>query len=120
DAWSIAVGTGGASYVNVDGGGVVRSRDGGASWAPTLDIEADVHQVLASPARREVVLVAAYGGFGVSADGGGSWKFVTDGMHAHYARAVAVSGDTAFVSVSTGPRGKRAALYRKPLDGGGP
>ena len=46
------------------------------------------------------------------------WEFVTAGMHAHYSRAVAVSDDTVLVSASTGPRGRRSALYRKPLDGG--
>jgi hypothetical protein len=99
---------------------VARSRDDGRSWAPTVDIEVDVHQVLAHPTRPDVVLLAAYEGFGVSRDGGDSWQFVTDGMHAHYSRAVAVSDDTVLVSASTGPAGRRSALYRKPLDGDGP
>jgi hypothetical protein len=30
---------------------------------------------------------------------------------------VAVSGDTVLVSASMGPRGRRSALYRKPLGG---
>lgn len=117
DVRSIAVAADGTLYVNVHVGGVVRSRDGGRSWAPTVDIEADVHQVLARPTHANVVLAAASEGFGISLDGGDSWKFITDGMHAHYARAVAVSGDTALVSVSTGPRGRRSALYRKLLQG---
>jgi hypothetical protein len=100
-------------------GGVARSRDGGRSWAPTVDIEADVHQVLAHPTRPDVVLAAAYEGLGVSRDGGSSWQFLTEGMHAHYARAVAVAGDVVLVSASTGPGGRRSALYRTPLDGGG-
>ena len=118
DVRSIAVATDGTIHVNVHVGGVARSRDGGMSWAPTVDVEADVHQVLAHPAQPHVVLVAAHEGFGISRDGGDSWEFVTDGMHAHYSRAVAVSGHTVFVSASTGPRGRRSALYRRPLDGG--
>jgi hypothetical protein len=118
DVRSIAVGLDGAIYVNVHVGGVVRSRDAGRSWTPTVNIEADVHQVIAHPARAEVVLAAASEGFGLSRDGGDSWRFITDGLHAHYARAVAVAGGTVLVSASTGPRGRRAALYRKPLDGG--
>ena len=117
DVRSIAVATDGTLHANVHVGGVARSRDGGASWTPTVDIEVDVHQVLAHSARPGVVLVAAYEGFGISRDGGDSWEFVTEGMHAHYARAVAVSGDVVLVSASTGPRGRRSALYRKPLDG---
>jgi hypothetical protein len=117
DVRSIAVASDGTIYVNVHVGGVVRSRDSGRSWAPTLDIEADVHQVIAHPTRTDLVLVAAYEGLGISGDGGDSWRFITDGMHAHYARAVAVSGETVLVSASTGPRGRRSTLYRKPLDG---
>ena len=50
DVRSIAVDRAGTVYVNVHVGGVVRSRDGGGTWTPTLDIEVDVHQVLAHPA----------------------------------------------------------------------
>jgi len=118
DVRSIAVAIDGTIHVNVHVGGVVRSRDGGLSWAPTVDVEADVHQVRAHPTRPNVVLAAAYEGFGLSRDGGDSWTFITDGMHAHYSRAVAMSDDVVLVSASTGPRGRRSALYRKPLDGG--
>ena len=117
DVRSIAVARDGTVHVNVHVGGVVRSRDAGRSWAPTVDIDVDVHQVIAHPTRADHVLVAAYDGFGISRDGGDSWQFITEGMHAHYARAVAVAGDTVLVSASTGPGGRRAALYRKPLDG---
>jgi hypothetical protein len=117
DVRSIAVALDDTLYVNVHVGGVVRSRDAGQSWTPTLDIDVDVHQVIAHPTRTDHVLVAAYDGFGISRDGGDSWEFLTDGMHAHYARAVVVSGEAVLVSASTGPRGRKATLYRKPLDG---
>jgi hypothetical protein len=117
DVRSIAVALDGTIYVNVHVGGVVRSRDSGLTWTPTVDIESDVHQVIAHPTRADLVLVAAYEGFGISRDGGDSWRFITDGMHAHYARAVAVSGETVLVSASTGPRGRKSTLYRKSLDG---
>jgi hypothetical protein len=117
DVRSIAVDLDGAIYVNVHVGGVVRSRDAGRTWTPTVDIEADVHQVIAHPARAQIVLAAAAEGFGISRDGGDSWQFITDGMDASYARAVAVAGEAVVVSASSGPRGHRAALYRKLLDG---
>ena len=113
---SIAVDLDGAIYVNVHVGGVVRSRDAGRSWTPTVDIAADVHQVIAHPTRAGIVLAAAAQGFGISRDGGDSWRFITDGMDVSYARAVAVAGETVLVSTSTGPRGHRSALYRKLLD----
>jgi hypothetical protein len=117
DVRSISVALDGAIYVNVHVGGVVRSRDGGRTWTPTVDIESDVHQVLAHPSRAEVVLAAAADGFGVSRDGGATWRFITEGMHAHYLRAVAADDDTVFVSASTGPGGRRAALFRARLAG---
>ena len=119
DVRSIAVALDGTVYVNVHVGGVVCSRDGGRTWTPTVDIEADVHQVLAHPSQPEVLVAAAADGFGVSRDGGASWRFITKGMHAHYLRAVAVSDDTVLVSASSGPGGRCAALYRARLDGDG-
>ena len=63
DVRSIATALDGTIYVNVHVGGVARSRDGGRSWAPTVDIESDVHQILTHPTRAEVVLAAAAAGF---------------------------------------------------------
>jgi hypothetical protein len=120
DVRSIAVAIDGAIHVNVHVGGVARSRDGGRSWTPTVDIETDVHQVLAHPTRADIVLVAAAEGFGVSEDGGEAWRFTTAGFHAHYLRALAVAGETVLVSASTGPGGRRSALYRRKLDSTGP
>ncbi len=40
-----------------------------------------------------------------------------DGLHAHYCRAVAVAGDTVILSASAGHHGRRAALYRRALEG---
>lgn len=117
DVRSIAIARDGVIHVNVHVGGVVRSRDGGGSWTPTVDIEQDVHQVLAHPERPDIVLVASAEGFGISRNGGDAWTFETEGLHAHYARAVAVADDSVVLSVSTGPRGRRAAIYRRPLDG---
>ena len=118
DVRSLAVAGDGALHVNVHVGGVARSRDGGAAWAPTVDIETDVHQVLAHPTRPEVVLLAAAEGFGLSGDGGETWQFTTAGLHAHYLRAVAVAGEHVLVSASAGFHGRRAAIYRRRLEGG--
>jgi hypothetical protein len=118
DVRSIAVARDGAIHVNVHVGGVARSRDGGASWTPTVDIETDVHEVLAHPSRPEIVMVASAEGFGVSRDGGDTWQFATAGLHAHYLRAVAVAGEHVIISASAGFHGRRSAIYRKRLDGG--
>jgi len=106
-------------FVNVHVGGIPRSTDGGATWEPTIDIDADVHQVLTDTVSG-LVLAACAKGLAVSQDAGGSWDYRSDGLHADYSRAVAVAGDVVFVSASTGPRGGRAAVYRAPLDGSAP
>jgi hypothetical protein len=110
----------GTIYVNVHVGGIVRSQDGGDSWEPTIDIDADVHQVLAHIDLPGLVLASTAWGLARSDDGGGSWSFHDEGLHASYSRAVAIAGDTVLVSASTGPRGGSAALYRRPLQSDGP
>jgi len=71
--------------------------------------------VLAHPARSGLLLAATAFGLAISADGGDSWSFETEGLHATYLRAVAIAGDTVLVTASMGPSGKRAAIHRKPL-----
>jgi hypothetical protein len=118
DTRSLTRGPDGALYANVHVGGVVRSTDEGRTWAPTLDIDLDVHQVLADPGRPGRVFAAAAVGLVVSEDGGAHWRTETDGLHAPYCRAVALADGALLLSASTGPGGRRAAVYRRPLDGG--
>lgn len=98
-------------------GGIPRSDDSGRSWMPTIDIEADVHQVRSFPGRAEVVVAAAAVGYCRSDDGGVTWRVMADGLHATYCRAIAVTPDAVIVSASEGPRGRQSALYRRPLEG---
>jgi hypothetical protein len=100
-------------YVNVHVGGIQRTADAGDSWAPSIDIDADVHQV--TTAEGGLVLAACADGLAVSADHGDSWEERTDGLERRYARGVTVVGDTVLLSTSRGPRGGEAAVYRAPL-----
>ena len=118
DVRSMSADPKGTVYVNVHVGGVLRSEDDGRSWHPTIDVGADVHQVLCDPGSG-LVLAATAGGLAVSADGGRSWEFDAQGLHGDYLRAVAVAGETVLVTASTGPFTHRAALYRRPVSGGG-
>jgi hypothetical protein len=102
-------------YVNVHVGGIVRTKDEGATWEPTIDIHADVHRVWAIAGR---VLAACARGLAVSEDRGDSWSLRTDGLDATYCRGVAVCGDAVLVSASNGPGGGHGAVYRGRLDGG--
>jgi len=108
----------GAVYVNVHVGGILRSDDGGASWAATLDLHHDVHEVLALG---DGIVLAACGDAGLaeSFDGGATWQLVVDGLRETYARAVAVTDDrsTVLLSASRGPGGQGSAVYRRPLRG---
>jgi hypothetical protein len=113
DTRSLSRARDGTVYVNVHVGGILRSEDGMTRWVPTIDIDADVHQVLTCG---DLVLAANAYGLAVSRDRGGTWAFETEGLHAEYSRAVAVAGDWILLSVSTGPHGDRAAVYRRPLD----
>jgi hypothetical protein len=124
DTRSMARGADGALLANVHVGGIPRSRDGGTTWEPTIDVDADVHQVIAHPTDPSVALAACAGGLAESRDGGDAWEIAADGLHAPYCRAVALAGDdpaapdTVLVTASTGPRTDRAAVYRRPLSGG--
>jgi hypothetical protein len=109
---------GGVVLVNVHVGGIPRSVDGGATWHPTIEVDDDVHQVLAHPTRPEVAVAAASVGLCRSRDGGATWTSTTEGMGMSYARGVAIIGDEVAVTVSDGPWSERASVYRASVDGG--
>jgi hypothetical protein len=117
DTRSMAVDPAGTVFVNVHVGGIVRTRDGTA-WEPTIDIDADVHQVTAAPDGG--VLAACARGLATSRDGGDTWEISDDGLHGSYCRAVAVAADSVLVTASTGPFSKQAAVYRRSFHGGEP
>jgi photosystem II stability/assembly factor-like uncharacterized protein len=119
DVRSLAVSSSGNLYVNVHVGGILRSRDQGQSWQPTIDLHADVHEVRTMANYPNLVLAATAEGFAWSEDCGESWQFDRTNLHATYARAMAVCDaaeePTLLMSVSLGPSGSKTALYRRPL-----
>ena len=118
DVRSLSRGSDGLFYANIHVGGIATSPDG-ASWRATpLDIDSDVHQVLAHPTRSGVAYAATAIGLATTTDGGETWGFEDEGLHAAYCRAVAIGGDTLLLSASTSHTGRKAAVYRRPLDGG--
>lgn len=117
---SLAIRPDGTLFANVHVGGIPRSRDG-ADWQPTIDVGADVHQVLVHPDDPDLTLAASARGLGISRDGGDTWEIRREGVHGHYMSAVAVAGMTAFVTTSTGSSSSaRSAVYRVDLDSPGP
>ncbi len=115
---SITATVGGVLLAGVHVGGIPRSANGGATWSPTIDVDADVHEVRAHPADPQLVMAAAAVGLAESRDGGVTWDVHTDGLHATYLRAVAFPRSCVVLSASDGPFGGKSALYRRPLDGG--
>jgi hypothetical protein len=111
---------GAALLVNVHVGGIPRSTDAGATWHPTIDIDSDVHQVRAHPARPDIAIAAAGAGLCVSRDAGATWTIERDGLHAPHCSAVAFGRNDIFVSASTDPFAAQGAVYRRPIDGNGP
>jgi hypothetical protein len=103
---------------NVHVGGIQRSTDLGDTWEPTIEVDHDVHEVLAHPTLPNVVMAAAAVGLCVSDDAGATWSVVTDGLPTTYARAVAYLDDDVLLSISDGPRAAHSAIYRRPLAGG--
>ncbi|MCY3782185.1 MAG: hypothetical protein OXG79_00165 [Chloroflexi bacterium] len=118
---SLAIDQQGALYVNVHVGGVLRSDDDGETWRATaLNIRADAHQVIAPGGHEGLLLAATARGLAISRDRGDSWELDVRGLHATYARAVALSGSTILLSVARGPGGQDAAVYWRSLGGGEP
>ena len=113
DTRSLSAAVDGRLFANVHVGGILRAATPDGVWEPTIDIDADVHQVLADPVDPDHVVAATARGLAESRDGGTTWAFAIDGLHAPYARAVALDGGRLYLSASTGPRGGRAALYRR-------
>ena len=99
-------------YINVHVGGILRYDNTGV--VPTLNIDADVHQVVAHPTEKGAVFAAAAYGLAQSHNGH-DFDFRTDGLHASYCRAVAVLEDRVLVSASTGPRTSKGRLYKGGL-----
>jgi hypothetical protein len=110
----------GALLVNVHVGGIPRSTDAGASWHPTIEVEADVHEVRAHPRRPNIVAAAAAAGLCMSRDGGATWSVERNGLHDSYCSAVAFFGDDVLVAASEGHFASTGRIYRRPIDGHAP
>ena len=114
DVRSMSAERDGSVYANIHVGGIARSDDGDGSWRPTIDIHADVHQVLFDPGSG-LVLAATARGLAVSDDRGESWTYHVEGLHARYLRSVAVADGTILIGASTGPRTDHGAVYRRAV-----
>lgn len=120
DTRSLAVTADAVPLVNVHVGGVWRGNGVDGQWTEVVDVDNDTHQVVASSSDARLVVAAAAVGFGRSVDGGQTFEWTADGLHASYCRAVAIAGDHVLVTASTGPSTNRGAVYRRPVDSSEP
>ena len=93
--------------VGIELGGLMRSVDGGASFADHAPgAQPDVHSLTWHPSAQDRAYEAGGGGSAWSSDGGASWDRVDHGRDRHYTWAVATDPedpDRWWVSASTGP-----------------
>jgi len=106
----------GRLFANVHVGGIPRSEDGGATWTPTIDAELDAHEVRVSPYNNTIIAAATAFGLCISWDGGNTWSVQTEGLHAPYCSAVAVTEDHIFVAASESHFSQDGAIYRRSTD----
>jgi photosystem II stability/assembly factor-like uncharacterized protein len=109
--------------VGIELGGLMRSTDGGATWADHRPgAQRDVHSLAWHPSARGRAYEAGGGGAAWSEDGGDTWHGADDGRDRNYTWSVAVDPrdpDLWYVSASTGPfaahggRDPQALIYRR-------
>jgi len=77
--------------VGVELGGVMRSRDGGATWEDhNPGAHQDAHRLLTHPLAPQRVYEAAGDGIALSDDDGSTWELIGRDLDRHYAWAAAV------------------------------
>jgi hypothetical protein len=75
----------GGIYGAVEVGGIIASRDGGATWANHREgLHLDVHTIVTAPGDEDVIYAATGRGFYRSFDAGRQWESACDGLASLY------------------------------------
>ncbi len=112
-----ATADGGAIMAAVHVGGIPRSADGGQTWAPTIPIMHDVHEVQAHSSLPNIVAAAVALGLCVSEDGGLNWRLLADGLEETHGLAVAILEHVVLFSVQHDPFTHRSQIWRWRIGG---
>ena len=110
----------GLLYGGIEVGGVVRSRDGGASWQQLPGLDPDIHCLSLGAERPGRVYAATASAPFRSDNGGDDWEQINDGLLRRYTLHIAAAPDDAdlvLVTVSENARRKSPQFYRS-TDGG--
>ena len=106
---SLAATPGSYVYADIHVGSIMRSPDGGESWAPVATtVHPDVHQVSTCPADPSRVYANTAQAVYVSFDCGQSWEYRGVDLSGRYGRAVVVDPEDPeclLATVSDGPHG---------------
>jgi hypothetical protein len=98
-------------YVGVHVGGIIRSADAGKTWADTIDLHVDVHEVVVDARDGTVWAATGERALAESHDHGASWRFHTDGLHATYSLVLAITSAGVLAGASSGHAGRDGAVY---------
>ena len=107
-------------YAGIEEGGMVRSRDGGATWQQLPGIHDDVHCITLSGARPKSVYVATSRSPYRSDNEGENWEVINTGLDRRYALHIGAAPDDAdlvLVTVSANAGRENPQFYRS-TDGG--
>ena len=102
-------------YAGIEVGGVVHSRDGGASWQQLHGTDDDIHLVNVTPSSPSRVYIATAGGPYRSDDEGKRWELVGNGLQRHYTLHISAApsdADVVLVSVSSNAGRQDPQFYR--------
>ncbi len=107
-------------YAGIEVGGMVRSRDAGATWQQLPGLDDDIHCVNLSADRPNRVYVATASSPFRSDDGGDHWESINSGLERRYTLHLAAAPDDAdlvLVTVSANAGRKDPQFYRSTNGG---
>jgi len=107
-------------YAGVEVGGIVKSRDGGKSWAQMQGLHDDIHLVDISRANPNRVYVATAQAPYRSDDGGDHWDLINNRLERRYTLHISAAphdADLVLVAVSTNARRGEPQFYRSTNGG---
>jgi photosystem II stability/assembly factor-like uncharacterized protein len=101
-------------HAGIEVGGIVRSKDGGATWQQLQGMDDDIHSICFSPQSSATVYTGTARGPFRSDDGGDSWNLITNGLERCYTVPVTPAPDDeqhVLLAVATNARRKGAEAY---------
>jgi len=93
-------------------GGLPHSGDDGESWAASVPIDFDVHEVKTHKQRPNIIAAAAAVGLCVSINHGKTWRVLSQGPEDPHSLSLAFLEDAILFSVQDGPFALKSQIWR--------